>query len=250
MDHFAGLDVSVKETSVCIVDEAGKVVREVKVASEPEALLSVLKNPAYRFKRIGLEAGPLSQWLFSALAEAELPVVCVETRHMQAALKAQINKTDHREGFCRGRWPRVAVQIQTYRKSSTTSRRARRWTKACPSWWFHCVKLAPNPRMKSLRDQTIGDWRRKSAADADRPRVFRKQPVTTHRCRQQRADAIGERDQRRLGIRKHGAATAQNERALRVRQRLGEAFNGPGIGVQAAARRRQLQWREVRGEGH
>src|SRR5258705_11159582 len=80
MDHFAGLDVSVKETSVCIVDETGKIVREVKVASEPEALLSVLKNPAYRFKRIGLEAGPLSQWLFSALAEAELPVVCVETR--------------------------------------------------------------------------------------------------------------------------------------------------------------------------
>src|SRR5580658_4348598 len=97
MDHFAGLDVSVKETSVCIVDEAGKVVREVKVASEPEALLSVLKNPAYRFKRIGLEAGPLSQWLFSALAEAELPVVCVEARHMQGVLKAQINKTDRND---------------------------------------------------------------------------------------------------------------------------------------------------------
>ena len=92
MDHFAGLDVSVKETSVCIVDDSGKIVREAKVASEPEALLSVLKNPAYRFKRIGLEAGPLSQWLYSALAEAELPVVCVETRHMQAVLKAQINK--------------------------------------------------------------------------------------------------------------------------------------------------------------
>ena len=66
MEHFAGLDVSVKETSVCIVDDTGKIVREVKVASEPEALLAVLKNPAYRFKRIGLEAGPLSQWLFSA----------------------------------------------------------------------------------------------------------------------------------------------------------------------------------------
>jgi len=51
MDHFAGLDVSVKETSVCIVDDTGKLVREVKVASEPEALLSVLKSPAYRFKR-------------------------------------------------------------------------------------------------------------------------------------------------------------------------------------------------------
>jgi transposase len=97
MDHFAGLDVSVKETSVCIVDDTGKIVREVKVASEPEALLALLKNPAYHFKRIGLEAGPLSQWLFSALAEAELPVVCVETRHMQAVLKAQINKTDRND---------------------------------------------------------------------------------------------------------------------------------------------------------
>ena len=97
MDHFAGLDVSVKETSVCIVDGTGKIVREAKVASEPEALLAVLKNPAYRFERIGLEAGPLSQWLFSVLAEAELPVVCVETRHMQAVLKAQINKTDRND---------------------------------------------------------------------------------------------------------------------------------------------------------
>ncbi len=47
-----------------------------KCISEPEALLTALKNPSYHFKRIGLEAGPLSQWLFSALAEAELPVVC------------------------------------------------------------------------------------------------------------------------------------------------------------------------------
>jgi transposase len=97
MDHFAGLDVSVKETSICIVDDTGRIVREAKVASEPEALLQVLGNPIYRFKRIGLEAGPLSQWLFSALAEAELPVVCVETRHMQAVLKAQINKTDRND---------------------------------------------------------------------------------------------------------------------------------------------------------
>jgi transposase len=97
MDYFAGLDISVKETSVCIVDDTGKIIREAKVASEPEALLAALKNDACHFKRIGLEAGPLSQWLFSALTEAELPVVCVETRHMQALLKAQINKTDRND---------------------------------------------------------------------------------------------------------------------------------------------------------
>jgi Transposase len=92
MDYFAGLDVSVKDTSVCIVDDTGKITREVRVASEPDALLAVLRDRSYRFKRIGLEAGPLSQWLFSALAEADLPVICVETRHMRAVLKAQINK--------------------------------------------------------------------------------------------------------------------------------------------------------------
>jgi len=97
MEHFAGLDVSVKETSVCVVDDTGKIIREVKVASEPGTLLAVLKNPAYHLKRIGLEAGPLSQWLFSALAEAGLPAICVETRHMRAALKAQINKTDRND---------------------------------------------------------------------------------------------------------------------------------------------------------
>jgi transposase len=97
MDHFAGLDVSVKATSVCIVDDTGKIIREVKVASEPEALLAVLKNSGYHFRRIGLEAGPLSQWLYGAFADAQLPVVCVETRHMQAVLKAQINKTDRND---------------------------------------------------------------------------------------------------------------------------------------------------------
>ncbi len=97
MDHFAGLDVSVNETSVCIVDDTGRIVREAKAASEPDALLAVLKNPTYHFKRIGLEAGPLSQWLYSALGEANLPVICVETRHMRAVLKAQINKTDRND---------------------------------------------------------------------------------------------------------------------------------------------------------
>ena len=57
----------------------------------------MLTNTIYRFKRIGLEAGPLSQWLYSVLAEPGLPVICVETRHMRAMLKAQINKTDRND---------------------------------------------------------------------------------------------------------------------------------------------------------
>ena len=119
MDHFAGLDVSVKDTSVCIVDGTGKIVREVKVASEPDALLGVLRNPDYYFKRIGLEAGPLSQWLFSALGEANLPVICVETRHMRAVLKAQINKTDRNDARGMAQMMRVGlyrpVHVKTLR---------------------------------------------------------------------------------------------------------------------------------------
>jgi transposase len=89
------------------------------VASEPDALLAELRNPAHRFKRIGLEAGPLSQWLLSALAEAGLPVICVETRHMQAVLKAQINKTDRNDARGIARMMRVGlyrpVHVKTLR---------------------------------------------------------------------------------------------------------------------------------------
>src|SRR4029434_4460042 len=91
------LDISVNETSVCIVDKAGKVIREVKVATEPVAILAVLTEKPLAIERIGLEAGSLSQWLYSALAEAGLPVICVETRHMKAALTAQNNKSDRNE---------------------------------------------------------------------------------------------------------------------------------------------------------
>jgi transposase len=97
MQHYVGLDVSVNETSVCIVDKAGKLIREVKVATEPVAILAVLTEEPLALERIGLEAGPLSQWLYSALAEADLPVICVETRHMKAALSAQINKSDRND---------------------------------------------------------------------------------------------------------------------------------------------------------
>ena len=119
MEHFAGLDVSVKETSVCILDGSGKIAREVKVASEPEALLDVLTRSSYRFKRIGLEAGPLSQWLFNALAEAGLPVICVETRHMRSVLRAQINKTDRNDARGMAQMMRVGlyrpVHVKTLR---------------------------------------------------------------------------------------------------------------------------------------
>src|SRR5262249_18340095 len=119
MDYFAGLDVSVKDTSVGIVDGTGKMSEEVNVVRDPEALLGVLRNATYCFKRIGLEAGPLSQWVYGALAEAGLPVICVETRHMRAVLKAQINKTDRNDARGMAQMMRVGlyrpVHVKTLR---------------------------------------------------------------------------------------------------------------------------------------
>lgn len=70
MAHFAGIDVSLEESSVCIVDAAGRIVREVKVASEPEALVCYFDELEMSVTRIGLEAGPLSQWLHAGLVAA------------------------------------------------------------------------------------------------------------------------------------------------------------------------------------
>jgi transposase len=98
MTLFVGLDVSVKETAVCVVDEVGEVVLEQKVPTEPDDIVTLLASIGEAYGRVGIEAGPLSQWLVNGLASAGLPVVCVETRHMQALLKAQqINKSDRND---------------------------------------------------------------------------------------------------------------------------------------------------------
>jgi transposase len=96
MDRYVGLDVSVRETSVCVVDDMGKILKEAKVPTEPEAI-SLLAKVSYACKRIGLEAGPMSQWLYAELAAAGLPVICVEAQHMRSALAAQRNKTDRND---------------------------------------------------------------------------------------------------------------------------------------------------------
>src|SRR5215207_9585870 len=101
MEHYAGLDVSLKEPSVCIVDGAGKIIRETKVDSEPEALVGYFSSLTITVVRIGLEAGPLSQWLYAALTQAGYAVVLLETRHVKAALSAMTVKTDRRDARAR-----------------------------------------------------------------------------------------------------------------------------------------------------
>src|SRR5919204_4212034 len=121
MQHYVGLDVSVKETSVCIVDKAGKVIREVKVATKPAEILAVLTEEALAIERIGLEAGPLSQWLYSA--EAGLLVICVETRHMKAALSARINKSDRNDARGIAQMMRVGLYRPVHVKTLASQKR-------------------------------------------------------------------------------------------------------------------------------
>jgi transposase len=97
VEHYAGLDVSLELTSVCLVDGQGHVMREAKVASEPEALCRFLENQDLAITRVGLEAGPLSQWLHAGLVAAGFETVLLETRHVKAALSAMTVKTDRRD---------------------------------------------------------------------------------------------------------------------------------------------------------
>lgn len=97
MAYFAGIDVSLKDSSICVVDTDGKIVHETKVASEPESLVAFFDSVGFVVSRIGLEAGPLSQWLYDGLTKAGFEVVLLETRHVKAALSAMVVKTDRKD---------------------------------------------------------------------------------------------------------------------------------------------------------
>ena len=98
MDHYAGIDVSLESSSLCVVDATGRVVREAKIASEPEALTTWLKNLGLEIVRIGLEAGPLSKWLYAGMQQAGWAAELLETRHVHTAFKIMpVVKTDRED---------------------------------------------------------------------------------------------------------------------------------------------------------
>src|SRR5918997_1322178 len=97
MEHFAGIDVSLERSSVCVVDATGRIVREAKAASEPEALVRLFGQLGLPLTRVGLEAGPLAQWLHAGLTAAGFEAVLLETRHVKAALSAMVVKTDRKD---------------------------------------------------------------------------------------------------------------------------------------------------------
>ena len=94
MEHYVGLDVSLEETAVCVLDSAGKIVWRGRCSSDPEAIARIVRERAPFAVRIGLETGQLSTWLVHSLRRLGLPVVCLDARHAKAALSLQVNKTD------------------------------------------------------------------------------------------------------------------------------------------------------------
>ena len=97
MEHYVGLDVSLKLTAICIVDRTGKIEREGVVASDPETITAFIKSHAPHVTRIGLETGATSTWLWTELNKMGLPIICIDARHAKAALKMQINKSDRND---------------------------------------------------------------------------------------------------------------------------------------------------------
>lgn len=117
MKQYVGLDVSQKETSVCVVDQDGRVLFEGKAASTPGALTKLIRARAPQAERIGLETGSMSSWLWHELRHVELPVVCVDARHAHAVLSARMNKSDRNDA----RGLAELVRIGWYREVAVKS---------------------------------------------------------------------------------------------------------------------------------
>ncbi len=97
MERYAGPDVSLKQTAICIVDQAGVIVKEGMVPTDPEAIATFISNHAENVIRAGLESGAISTWLWTELKRMDLPVVCIDARHAKAVLNMQINKSDRND---------------------------------------------------------------------------------------------------------------------------------------------------------
>jgi transposase len=97
MEHYVGLDVSLKLTAICVVDQTGSVMREGVVDSDPETIAEFVTSNAPSVVRIGLETGPTATWLWTELQQLGLPVICIDARHAKAVLKMQINKSDRND---------------------------------------------------------------------------------------------------------------------------------------------------------
>jgi hypothetical protein len=133
MEYYAGIDVSLESASLCVVDATGRIVREAKVASEPEILIGWFCGPGLAVTRIGIEVGPLSQWLYAGMRDAGLHVELLETRYVRDAFKAMPVKTDRKDARGIAQLMRLGWLRPVHCKSLTSQEvRALRWADLQP----------------------------------------------------------------------------------------------------------------------
>jgi transposase len=155
MALFVGLDVSLKTTSICIVEANGKLVREGKAASEAVPLIKAIAPWRKRIKLIGIGACPLSEWLYGALVECKLETVCIETRHTQRFLSSRPNKTDRSDA----RGIADMMRLGHFKPVHVKSRPSQLIKMARKQFVDHMLAIELSISIKGLRHQ---DWRRAS----------------------------------------------------------------------------------------
>jgi transposase len=121
MKHYAGIDVSLEVSRVCVVDEGGGIIEELIAGSEPQALAESLVPWRKSLAKVGLEAGPMSQWLHDGLKKAGFAVECLETRQLKAMLSASPVKTDRKDAHGIAQ----VIRMGWYRQVHVKSRSAR-----------------------------------------------------------------------------------------------------------------------------
>jgi transposase len=168
MKYFAGLDVSLEETAICVVDESGRIVKEGRAASEPQALLHALRNVGLPLERIGLEACSLAAWLYDGIRVEGMPAICIETRQANVAMKTMPNKTDRNDA-------RALAQIMRtgwYRQVHVKSQQCRLWRSLLVSrrTVLNEMRTIENVVRSILREAGLKLGRPSRAAFADRVR--------------------------------------------------------------------------------
>ena len=133
MKYFAGMDVSLEETAICVVDETGQMIKEARATSEPDALHALLASFNLPFERVGLEACSLTAWLHGELTSAGWPAICIESRHAKAAMGAMPNKTDRNDARAIAQIMRTGWFKAVHVKTPTCAPGVRCWLRAARS---------------------------------------------------------------------------------------------------------------------
>lgn len=120
MSHYVGLDISMKETVICIVNDKGVCIHKGRSKTDPEKIADHLKKTGLKIEKIGLESGSLSHWLVNELRGLELPAICIDARKMAAFLSVQVNKTDDNDA----RGIAEAMRCSLYKEVSQKSQQA------------------------------------------------------------------------------------------------------------------------------